>query len=58
MCEKNTELLYGSQNFQSELKRVKLIVKIVNEHMINECSSVNYLCSVKEDQLRIVLKTL
>lgn len=49
MCRKNTELLYGSQNFQSELKRVKLIVKIVNEHMINECSSVNYLCSVKED---------
>lgn len=58
MYRRNTELLYETQNLYSELKVVKLIVKIVNEHMINVCSSVNYLCSVKEDHLRIILKTL
>lgn len=28
----------------------------ISEHMINESSSVNYLCSVKEDHLRVILE--
>ena len=30
----------------------------INEHMINESSSINYLCSVKEDHLRVILEKI